>query len=96
MGSLIDRDELIANLEKKMVGAYAAKAAIRIVSSAPVIKAYPERTAQIELRVFGDRAKHICTACENAMPEREIPARMRFCWKCGARITGTKDTVSCE
>lgn len=94
MGSLIDRDELIANLEKKMVGVYASKAAIRIVSSAPAIKAYPERPSQIERRVFGkDCASYVCTACGNAIPDHVIPARIRFCWKCGARITGVQDAT---
>ena len=93
MGSLIDRDELIANLEKKMVGVYASKAAIRIVSSAPAIKAYPIRLAQLERRVYGDRAKRVCTACENAIPEHVIPGRIHYCWHCGARITGVQDAT---
>ena len=93
MGSLIDRDELIESLKKKMVGAYAAKAAIKVVEMAPGIKAYPPRIAQLERRVYGDRAKYVCIACENAIPEHVIPARIHYCWHCGARITGVQDAT---
>lgn len=91
MGSLIDRDELIARMDKMVINDHAARAAIRIISSAPAIKAYPERTAQIERRMYGkESTSYICTACENAIPNHVIPDTIRYCWKCGARITGVR------
>lgn len=94
MGSLIDRDDLITNLQIKLVGAYESEAAMRIISGAPAIKAYPERTAQIVRRMFGKEcAKYVCNSCENAIPDHVIPAKIRFCWKCGARITGVQDAT---
>lgn len=93
MGQLIDRDDLLMDVEIRMLDGEATKSEIvRIIDERPAIKAYPERRAALVRKVYDrDTVRIICSACENAQPDYVSPRNVCFCWKCGAKITEVRD-----
>lgn len=93
MGQLIDRDDLLLDIEIQMVDGMTTKAdVVRIIEKRPAIRAYPERKAALLRKTYHrEMVKIICEACENAQPSDVSPRDVRFCWKCGAKITEVRD-----
>ncbi len=93
MGRLIDRDDLLMDVDIRMLDGETTKSeVVRIIGEQPEIRAYPERRAALVRKVYNrDAVRIICSACEKTQPDYVSPCEVRFCWKCGAKIVEVRD-----